>query len=181
MFHEVFVFFATMLLIMFGFALSFYLMHQNANFRSRTDNSTIVNEGEMFHTFTKSVYETFLLMLTIIAPNDVYFSSSPLPAFVIMIYIVLIIVVSIVMINLLIAIMARRMDEIYGWKKELKMLEDLAIILYMEQRIKTKLGRYLMKFFVKTCFKYLISGDYNDFRYTALHSKVYVEVMENYA
>ena len=53
------------------------------------------------------------------------------------------------MVNLLIAIMAKRLEEISGWKHELKKLEDLAIILYFEQRMNFKLAHLFIGFWVK--------------------------------
>ena len=194
MMQEVIIFFFTMCVIFVGFALAFYLIHRNPSFSERCpnmmpnatlpDNSSYYREDEMFGSFGESMYETFLMMLTIIPPSDIYFSSSSLPNLVVLMYVLLIIVMTIGMVNLLIAIMAKRLDEIYQWQCELKTLEDLAIILYFEQRMQTGVAKLLGKLSRELLPNYL-SQPSNDasslFQFPRRGRRVYVQVLENHA
>ena len=182
MLTEVLFFFCTIALIFLGFSLGFFLMHKEPSFSDRcpSDNTNITffeQDDDLFEGFPGSMYETFLLMLTIMPPNDIYFSTSPLPGFVITLYIILIIVVSIVMVNLLIAIMATRLDDIYQWRYDIKSLEDLAIILYFEQRMNTKVGIFMRN--IRRKFPCCNKVQDSQFKCKNVEDKVYVEVLED--
>ena len=144
-------FFFMMLLIYLAFALSLLLLHVQIPLPSPS-NLTICDSPEGFPTeFGAALYETFLLMFAVMAPKDLLFQSAIVPEMAVLMYMLLLIIVSIGLVNLLIAIMTKRIDDISQLKDDILKLERVSIILYMEQRCQTKLLRICLQAFHRLC------------------------------
>ena len=137
-------FFVMMFLIYVAFALSFYLLHADlGGFDSVLKADGPCPSGP----FLERMYLTIMFMFTIMAPADIMFKCAKIPELGIVLYVLLLVIISIVLVNLLIAIMTRRIDEISRMKDDMLKLERMSIILYMEERVKTKIAIVGFKYF----------------------------------
>ena len=82
MLFDTMIFMFMLFLLFMGFALGLYLLHINPKHdgcdliaRNTTEAISDKADGayEMFQTFPDTLYETFLLMFTVMAPFDIYF------------------------------------------------------------------------------------------------------------
>ena len=173
------VIFMSMIIFMYlGFAASFYFVHVRPSCReSLRNNNSSCNKG-MFLTVGHSFYETLLISLNIMTPKDIYFSQSYSKGITVTLYIISVMVISIVLLNMLIAIMGRRLEDIASLRDDILKLERLSITLYLEERLQTKivqkLGNFMKRFKVKPFVKY------KRFTTDSVTGKIYLEVVENY-
>ena len=133
-----------------SFAAAFSLMNPNlrndCQDRQNATNQTIIPSKEMtvqFGSFLNSLYETLLLVLYIMPPVDIYFSKMESPFLTQILYVGLILIPGLMMVNFLIAIMTRRAEQINILKDNILKLEKLSIVLYMQERKKNKVVRWL--------------------------------------
>lgn len=136
MLYDTVVFLAMAFMIYFGFAVSFYMLqHPNLNCnRKNVTNTDCCKPQDMFQEFFQSLYETYLLMLTVMAPYDIYFRSSSLAPFSVLLYMICVMTIGVVMVNLMIAIMTRRLEAIEQTKESLLKLEKIVIVLHLQER-----------------------------------------------
>lgn len=142
-----------------GFSTALYILHapQRCNDIAISENRTRTT----FQTYASTMYETFLLMLTIMSPQKLYFEESYLSGIAIFVYIITLSLFSIVLLNLLIAMMGRRISEIYEHRATLHVLERLSVLFLKETSPFAKLLR-----------------NYSKFRNNSDKTEVYVEVLE---
>ena len=177
---DVAVFFLTIALLYFGFSVAFYLLQ--FNYVNKDNNPlTAPEDGVEIDSFPTMSYMTFLLMLSVVSPPEMFFSDYALAGLTRTLFVILVIIVVIVQLNMIIAIMSSRLDEINTCKQEIFQLEKLCIIMYVEQRLNTRLGRWLFKN-LKSCRcawkKKKKTERLSGFTYNADKSKVYLEVVE---
>ncbi len=167
MIFDTLVFFATIGLVYISFVMAFYISYNGPSEICTSQN----NPGNLttmdliittqFKTFGGTLYETVLLILAIMAPNDIYFMESASSSVTMMLYVLLLMVFTVVCLNLLVAIMTKRIEEISRISSDILKLERLSIILYMEERMNNKIihavRRYINnaweKFKSLKCFK----------------------------
>ena len=145
-----------MFLYCIAFSVSLFLLHAQVTptkcMAHRNKTSTTMekcrdNIVSFSNNFFEAIYETLLLMFSVMAPRDIMFSCARIPAMAIALYIGLLVIVSIILVNLLIAIMTKRIDEISKMKDDILKLEKVSIVLYMEERVKTKIATAAFKYF----------------------------------
>lgn len=189
MISESVVFFLMISVMYTGFATAFFILHQPPfDLRCHKDydwvNEAMSNSTDsptaMFNNFSTSLYETLLLMFVVMAPLDIHFSDAAAPWLAIIVYILLLCIIGIVFLNLLIALMTRRMQEIHAFKEDILKLERLSIVLYVEQRIQnTWLGKKVLHFAHKTiCCKKRPSKVCPDNTGALPDDRVFLEVLE---
>ena len=109
-------------------SLSFYVLHfhpyacqnvtdEDNNTRMVVDmncsysSADVDPDAVMFSTFSRSLHETLLLALGIMAPQSIYFTQSESPPLAITLYILCLFCLTIVMLNLLLALVNKRVRE----------------------------------------------------------------------
>ena len=113
--------------------------NENATTQTRKRNEDPVQ----FESFPNSLYETILLVLYIMPPSDIYFREMESPFLTQLFYIFLILFPGLMMVNFLIAIMTRRAEQIDVLKDNILKLEKLSLVLYMQERKKNKVVRWI--------------------------------------
>lgn len=134
-------FLAMVFVIFFAFAFSLYLLHFKVNTKNATQNNRFSGNFEF------AMYETLLLMFAVKAPDDPLFGHAKLPSIAIFLYVVLLISMTVIYLNLLISIMTKRTDDISKLKCEILKLERVSIVLYLDERYKTKLFTIILKYY----------------------------------
>lgn len=145
-----------MFLIFLAFASGLFLLHSDMELEAcRSDNNSVsysnnCDKDESFpKDFSEALYETVLLMFTVMAPRDIHFKCSHIPGMAALLYILLLLIISIILVNLLIAIMTQRIEEISRMREGILKLERVSIVLYMEERLKTKILMAALNFWQK--------------------------------
>ncbi|ELU02919.1 hypothetical protein CAPTEDRAFT_191200 [Capitella teleta] len=124
--------------IFLAFATSFYL--NNIDFTCPGNDSTLLFTSptqQSFSSIYHSIYETFLLVLAVVAPKSWYFEDSNDPDLSVVLYILCLIVNTLVLLNLLIAIMNERVVEICRHKHSILKLNQLSIYLLIGDKRKS--------------------------------------------
>lgn len=124
--------------IFLAFATSFYV--NSIDYHCMTANGTSSNNtasSEAFSSIYHSIYETFLLVLAVVAPKSWYFSESNDPDLSVVLYTACLIINTLVLLNLLIAIMNERVVEICRHKHSILKVNQLSIYLIIGDRRKS--------------------------------------------
>jgi hypothetical protein len=125
--------------IFLAFAMSFYLNNVSlgCSFNSTVTYNITIDDQQSFSTLTRSIYETFLLVLAVVAPRSWYFDESNDPDLSVVLYTLCLIVNTLVLLNLLIAIMNERVVEICRHKQSILKISQLSIYLLIGDRRKS--------------------------------------------
>ena len=143
--------FSSMILLTYlGYTMALYILHVNISWGCTQYNNTELttnthNISSGFDTFGGSLYTTMLLMFLISAPYNTAFSQSTHPVVTSVIYLSLVIFVGIICMNLLIALMSQRMEEIDILKDDILLLQRISIVLFFEERIRSPVMRCCVK------------------------------------
>ncbi len=131
-----------------AFTLSFFILHNSpsAPCSGKGYNSTPTCENQ-FSTIYSSFYVTFLFFLTAVAPIDIGFPCSKIPTLTRIFYVMLLVVFALVLVNMLIAVMTKVMDGLSDIQDDILKLEQMSIVLYVEERIKTNVLQLIIRFF----------------------------------
>ena len=100
-----------------------------------------------FKSFPRSLYETLLLVLYVMPPTDIYFDQLESPLLTQILYSLLVLIPGLMMVNFLIAIMTRRAEQIDSLKDSILKLEKLSLVLYVQERKKNKVVRWIYEKF----------------------------------
>ena len=120
--------------------------------------STTEYDNIQFKSFPRSLYETLLLVLYVTPPTDIYFDHLESPILTQILYSLLVLIPGLMMVNFLIAIMTRRAEQIDSLKDSILKLEKLSLVLYVQERKKNKVVRWIYEKFHSlyrflTCFE----------------------------
>ncbi len=128
-----------------AFASAFSLL--SPKIQQHCDNAELADNTsqspEQFADWVNSVYETFLLAVAIMPPNDLYFKQLQSPPLALLLYFALVVILGLMMVNFLIAIMSRRAEQINGLKEDIMKLEKLTVVLYLQERKRVKVVQWL--------------------------------------
>ena len=105
-------------------------IHYSMNSTS-TPNGTIIMSDD-HPVFTKSLYDTFLLLIWITAPENLYYDNTNFPQLTVLIYMVAVVVSGIILINLLIGIMSQRVMEITEQRETILVVQMLSLMFLLE-------------------------------------------------
>ena len=129
MITDITVFLLTIALLFCSFSMAFHVL-QLDYFRklgnTSNDNPTDSVVKPQAQNFPMVSYTTFLLMLGVVSPSDMFFSNFSLPGLTMTLFVILVIVVVIEQLNMIIAVMSARLDEINTCKQEIFQLENFA-------------------------------------------------------
>ena len=85
----------------------------------------------MFSTFARSLHETFLLCLGIMVPRSVYFTQSKASSLAIALYAFCLLSMTIILLNLLLALVNKRINEIDVHKMSILAIQKLSVALFI--------------------------------------------------
>ena len=148
--YVTFIFSSMISMAILGYAMALQVLHINGSWtcpsHDNTDPLTVQNSTAVgFKTFSDSLYTTLLLMFLVTAPNEEILVNSKSPFFSTIIYMSMAVFIGIICLNLLIALMSQRMTEIYALKNDIFSLQRIAIVLYFEQRLRSPMARFVIK------------------------------------
>ena len=145
-------------LLYFSFAISMYLLHipLPCGTLNGTSFAETAPQRDMFTSLFGSVYETFLLSLGVMIPNDIYFKDSHIPYFTIFIYISFLFMLLVIMLNLLIALLSDKISNIYRKKDLIIQLQSISaslVILHYYRGIQSTYDFKLLKRFFPALYR----------------------------
>jgi hypothetical protein len=135
-----------------GYTMALHLLYIDISWNCLVQNGTesqtkTSNSNFGYGTLSESFYTTILLMFTVTAPADVVFSEAQSPIIASIIYLSLVIFIGIICLNLLIALMSQRMEEIDVVKDDILLLQRISIVLFFDERVRSP----VMRCFFRCC------------------------------
>ena len=127
-------------IIMLALSLSFYVYHFADTNCDNTSNDTLVSaelcekknpDEAMFATFAHSLYETVLISAGIMVPQSIYFTESEAPSLAVALYVLSLLMVYIVLLNLMLALINKRIMDIDEHKESIMLIQKLSIYLFI--------------------------------------------------
>ena len=126
--------------ILLALSLSFHVYHLADTNCSNTSNDTLVSaqlcekenpDEAMFATFAHSLYETVLISAGIMVPQSIYFTQSEAPSLAVALYVLSLLMVYIVLLNLMLALINKRIMDIDEHKESIMIIQKLSIYLFI--------------------------------------------------
>ena len=130
MVYDTLMFFFVCFVIYMGFSLCFFYIKVAPSEGSACETVS----GNITTGIAPDFYESFLFMSLIMVPEDIYFTSSTVPSYGIILYVLSVIIIGIVMTNLLIALMTQSVQTIFEHKESLFLIEKLSAIMDIEDQ-----------------------------------------------
>ena len=135
MMGEVALFITVAGIIFFSFCFSFYLLHAPPVCHDINNTLDWNRTTLMFSTLLQTVYETQLLSLGLTAPLALYFEDSNVPLLGMLMYVAFLIMLVIVLLNLLIAIMSDRVNELNKYKSIIIDIQKIALTMSLDSKV----------------------------------------------
>ena len=126
--------------ILLALSLSFYVYHfADTNYHNKS-NDTLVSaepcekensDEAKFSTFAHSLYETVLISAGIMVPQSIYFTQSEAPSLAVALYVLSLLILYIVLLNLMLALINKRIMDIDEHKESIMIIQKLSIYLFI--------------------------------------------------
>ena len=138
--------FATVYVFVYlAFGISLFVAHMDAshvsthfNLTAEANHTAAMSDAP--DTFTKSLYNSFFLLLGIIIPKSLYFEETSFPLLTMIIYVSAVVISGIILLNLLIGIMSQRVMEITEQKETILVFQRLSLMFFLEDMMNAPFG-----------------------------------------
>ena len=138
--------FATVYVFVYlAFGIALFVAHIDAgdvttpfNMTAETNNTSAMSDAP--DTFTKSLYNSFFLLLGIIVPKNLYFEETSFPLLAIIIYVTAVVISGIILLNLLIGFMSERVMQISEQRETILVFQKLALMFFLEDMMNVPNG-----------------------------------------